>query len=67
MTPAQLAEMPCEQLPQGRYPTSNSTVWVVSVLVALTGIMLGVVIPTALSADGGHDATQAVSTDEGVH
>ena len=60
------ATKPSAQLPQGPYPVSSRAVWAVAVLVALTGVMLGVAVPTVLSpgeSDGGEQvATVEVTT-----
>ena len=39
---------PATQLPQGRYPASPATTWVVAILVLLVGLALGVVVPQIL-------------------
>ncbi|MCB1291941.1 hypothetical protein [Mycolicibacterium sp.] len=40
---------PRRQLPQGRYPATPFGIWALAVLVVLTGAILGVGIPLALS------------------
>lgn len=54
VTSARNDDTPSAQLPQGRYPASPVIVWGVAVLAALTGLMLGIVIPTALPAHRTH-------------
>ena len=55
------ATKPSAQLPQGPYPVSAKTVWAVTVLVALTGLMLGVVIPVVLSPGGPEGGEQVAA------
>ncbi|MCB1263607.1 MAG: hypothetical protein KDB56_03275 [Mycobacterium sp.] len=45
----QSAAQPQQQLPQGRFPASPTAIWVLAALVTLTGAVLGVGIPIALS------------------
>jgi hypothetical protein len=40
-----MPDAPPTQLPQGRYPASRSTIWLVSMIVVLTGVILALGIP----------------------
>ncbi|MCB0930745.1 MAG: hypothetical protein KDB71_02445 [Mycobacterium sp.] len=40
---------PAAQLSQGRYPASPAVIWLVAALGVLAGLLLGLVIPVALS------------------
>lgn len=65
MTPghSDIATKPPAQLPQGPYPASSGLVWAVAVVVALTGVLLGVVVPAVLSS-GEPDSGEQVTTVE---
>lgn len=58
-----VAPKPSAQLPQGPYPASPAVIWAVTVMVLLTGLALGAVIPAALSVDAPVNSEQVVGAD----
>ncbi len=46
----QSPDRPRQQLPRGRFPATPTAIWSLAALVVLTGAVLGVGIPLALSA-----------------
>ena len=46
----QVTNRPGQQLPRGRFPATPTAIWTLAALVVVTGAVLGVGIPLALSA-----------------
>lgn len=59
--PPHAAATPPTQLPHGRYPASPAVTWGVVALVVLTGLVLGIAIPTSLSTSDGADGGRVAS------